>query len=818
MKQKYALKNEGVGFVVMVCLKTVHWGAQHCGMFGMAISFLLLVLSNVLAAAYMAADAAEPWYTGTAHYLRHCSDAVEIVLHEYERVGADSNGAGTNGKEVSSCGTSQKKPAYPSDRNAEKSPQKPRPCQEEVPSAGCVLPLKREISPSNAKTDRSGNFVGAMIQKFVHKFTRKADKQRQVQATIKVNAGKGRRDLSLGNASQKGNQKKKRVSSPKKKSSGYHLHGSIDGAIVAKVIQYKEKDIDVPNVINRRIQRMMHYNVPLKPFEATVILPPLPPPLPPRHIDTDPPFVGEAYFANDDAHPMPWLLSLIPTQAIDRVEGLVEEILVHIEDRLGRETAEIVQATIRDTTLKFLNAQETWMQRNEPLSIADFGMLPTLPIPGMLPTLPIPDAIPQGLRILRSPFGFLIATIQNGASLDSSPFTEGALTLSSSCDNISACTPQSLPGSPNLRKKVLGNFHNISDDTLYRARDKLRYQIDESMHMHERCSSATEVPSSSQLETNSMGANGESEQGSRNFGDDAGADFCIDVRADPRLGIFNPQESHADIVHSCGDHCVTKVNGSKFRSVRSALPLRLHPNESDWTFVEVAVDSLNASSMHTINRHAHTAHQVKGNPFSEQRHPLDSTRDIRRSASYEDHSQFNHPTVATLPRRGSFHTIQPCNIALGLSTLDMPLNMLCGSWPDSLAFSSTGYYSQNSSFKQFAFSTADWTPMFCGFSFGDRPALLVKVIPIYGTDSQRSTPGRSPGLSLSRDHSDDSVDLTVDAEDDTFSLNGSLNSSCSSHELVELLVLVKLVVNGQVVPISQNKDRSMEAENALEFR
>lgn len=40
------------------------------------------------------------------------------------------------------------------------------------------------------------------------------------------------------------------------------------------VLEYREKDCSVPLNINRRIQRVMHFQIPLRSFEATVRLPP----------------------------------------------------------------------------------------------------------------------------------------------------------------------------------------------------------------------------------------------------------------------------------------------------------------------------------------------------------------------------------------------------------------------------------------------------------------------------------------------------------------------------------------------------------------
>lgn len=44
--------------------------------------------------------------------------------------------------------------------------------------------------------------------------------------------------------------------------------------VTAVVLEYREKECMVPMNINRRIQRVMHYQIPLRSFEATVRLPP----------------------------------------------------------------------------------------------------------------------------------------------------------------------------------------------------------------------------------------------------------------------------------------------------------------------------------------------------------------------------------------------------------------------------------------------------------------------------------------------------------------------------------------------------------------
>lgn len=44
--------------------------------------------------------------------------------------------------------------------------------------------------------------------------------------------------------------------------------------VTAVVLEYREKECMVPMNINRRIQRVMHFQIPLRSFEATVRLPP----------------------------------------------------------------------------------------------------------------------------------------------------------------------------------------------------------------------------------------------------------------------------------------------------------------------------------------------------------------------------------------------------------------------------------------------------------------------------------------------------------------------------------------------------------------
>lgn len=57
---------------------------------------------------------------------------------------------------------------------------------------------------------------------------------------------------------------------------GAHLHAPYigDPSLTAVVLEYREKDCVVPWNINRRIQRVMHFQIPLRSFEATVRLPP----------------------------------------------------------------------------------------------------------------------------------------------------------------------------------------------------------------------------------------------------------------------------------------------------------------------------------------------------------------------------------------------------------------------------------------------------------------------------------------------------------------------------------------------------------------
>lgn len=53
-----------------------------------------------------------------------------------------------------------------------------------------------------------------------------------------------------------------------------HVHAGVLSTVTAVVLEYREKECMVPMNINRRIQRVMHFQIPLRSFEATVRLPP----------------------------------------------------------------------------------------------------------------------------------------------------------------------------------------------------------------------------------------------------------------------------------------------------------------------------------------------------------------------------------------------------------------------------------------------------------------------------------------------------------------------------------------------------------------
>ncbi|CAI5709155.1 unnamed protein product [Hyaloperonospora brassicae] len=56
-----------------------------------------------------------------------------------------------------------------------------------------------------------------------------------------------------------------------RRSAGHYM---ADPSLTAVVLEYKEKERMVPSSIDRRIRRVMHFQIPLHPFEATVRLPP----------------------------------------------------------------------------------------------------------------------------------------------------------------------------------------------------------------------------------------------------------------------------------------------------------------------------------------------------------------------------------------------------------------------------------------------------------------------------------------------------------------------------------------------------------------
>lgn len=53
-----------------------------------------------------------------------------------------------------------------------------------------------------------------------------------------------------------------------------HVNAGVLSTVTAVVLEYREKECMVPMNINRRIQRVMHFQIPLRSFEAIVRLPP----------------------------------------------------------------------------------------------------------------------------------------------------------------------------------------------------------------------------------------------------------------------------------------------------------------------------------------------------------------------------------------------------------------------------------------------------------------------------------------------------------------------------------------------------------------
>ncbi|KAF1326389.1 hypothetical protein FI667_g8502, partial [Globisporangium splendens] len=87
-----------------------------------------------------------------------------------------------------------------------------------------------------------------------------------VEDTLKWEADADDRDGAVVMDAMSGNRRLRSLSS----SANYMG----DPSLTAVVLEYREKECMVPMNINRRIQRVMHFQIPLRSFEATVRLPP----------------------------------------------------------------------------------------------------------------------------------------------------------------------------------------------------------------------------------------------------------------------------------------------------------------------------------------------------------------------------------------------------------------------------------------------------------------------------------------------------------------------------------------------------------------
>ena len=161
-----------------------------------------------------------------------------------------------------------------------------------------------------------------------------------------------------------------------------------------------------------------------------------------------------------------------------------------------------------------------------------------------------------------------------------------------------AITPHSIPASPLARIRVQNAFNHFSDDVLYQARDQLR---------RERAETLTGAPQ-------------------------------------PAAPTFDPQDSHQDIILSCGLHCASKVGTGLYRSCRATLPIR--PNRSVYFQMSIITSSS----------------------------PINDVSD--------GEGQHN-------------------GICIGLATKDMPLNTLVGTWKQSIGFYSSGHIIAGSQWRNY---------------------------------------------------------------------------------------------------------------------
>lgn len=106
-----------------------------------------------------------------------------------------------------------------------------------------------------------------------------------------------------------------------------------------------------------------------------------------------------------------------------------------------------------------------------------------------------------------------------------------------------AMTPRSIPASPSARDQVQKRFSQFSKDVLYRARDQLRREREETL---------SGIPQD-------------------------------------ELPTFCPDDAHEDIFLSCGYHCAYKMGGGLHRSCRSTRPIL----KNRYTYFQMSVKAKN---------------------------------------------------------------------------------------------------------------------------------------------------------------------------------------------------------------------------------
>lgn len=132
--------------------------------------------------------------------------------------------------------------------------------------------------------------------------------------------------------------------------------------VTAVVLEYREKECMVPMNINRRIQRVMHFQIPLRSFEATVRLPPdsntslLHRSDSAAFQDDDAPSLTAAYVSSSSPRSIP--VSPIARKRVQLAfSNFSDDVLYQARDRLRQERAATLTGA-RDLRVPRFNVQD----------------------------------------------------------------------------------------------------------------------------------------------------------------------------------------------------------------------------------------------------------------------------------------------------------------------------------------------------------------------------------------------------------------------------------------------------------------------------